>query len=273
VTTDNTDDRAYDVSRPDPLEPTQTGREALEAAFLRHQAASPHREADQAEAEAEAIETALHATLPASDVEGLGPGGEVVLKRPLALDEQARRIRYHQKNPTQVTTAAGLARLRQADSAGCIEPALDMADSIGAKDSFERSLAHQAAAMHNLAMRFAGAALAHLEKALPENRQVDSLAGNVREHAVEASRLGSTAARLSEACQAAALALGKYRSGGSQNVYVHYQQVKVTECGQAVVAGQVHASGKGGVPSSHSAPNAQSDAEPALEPRDRHHGR
>jgi hypothetical protein len=247
----------YDDPYPHPLEPTATGREALEAAFLRDKAAdtthNPRSAAHQKEAEA--IEAALHAALPGSEIEGAGPGGELRLARPLAMDAPARRIRNTLKNPTRVTTSAELQRLRQADAAGSIDTALDMADTIGASDNLERCLAHQLAAAHNLAMRFVGLALAHGEKASPSARPFEALEPTVRAHAVEASRLAHAAARMMSAFQDGMLALAKYRSGGRQTVVV--QHVDVRDGGQAVVAGSVHTQRQGDDPSSQSAPCSQ----------------
>jgi hypothetical protein len=250
-------DARYDDPYPHPLEPTATGREALEATFLRYKAAdaarNPSSAADQKEAEA--IEAALHAALPGSEIEGVGPGGELRTTRPLAVDEQARRVRHIQRDPSRVTAGASLARLRQTDAAGCTDAALDLADSIGARDNLERMLAHQLAAAHNLAMRFVGLALAHGEKASPRAQPFEALEPTVRAHAVEASRLAHAAARVMSAFQDGMLALAKYRSGGRQTVVV--QHVDVRDGGQAVVAGAVNTQRQGGDPSSQSAPCSQ----------------
>lgn len=251
-----------DVRRPDPLKATSVGRDALEVAFLRSKASEPasnrHSESDQKEADT--IEAALLATLPASEIEGVGPGGELRLSRPQALDEQARRIRNTLQRPNRVTTSAELERLRQADAAACIDTAMDMADTIGAQNNLERSLAHQLAAAHNLAMRFSGLALAHGEKSWPATRRVDATPSDVREHAVEAARLAHAAARMMAAYQEGALALAKIRSGGRQTVVVQY--VHVNQGGQAVVAGSIRSPRKGGALPSQSAPSNQPEPRP-----------
>jgi hypothetical protein len=62
-------------------------------------------------------------------------------------------------------------------------------------------------------------------------------------HSIEAARLAGTAARLMATFQQGAEALGRYRSGGRQQIVV--QRVNVAEGGQAVVAGTVTPAGVG----------------------------
>jgi hypothetical protein len=99
--------------------------------------------------------------------------------------------------------------------------------------ALEKALAHQAAAAHQLAMRFAATA----------NRWLDHVqAGQTFNEAhrmamVEAQRAANASARLMLAYQDAALTLQRLRTGGRQVVQV--QHVQVNSGGQAVVAGKM----------------------------------
>jgi hypothetical protein len=92
----------------------------------------------------------------------------------------------------------------------------------GAKNSIEKMLCHQMAAVHDAGMEM----LVRAEQP-----------GLGRPDAVELTRYTNAAARLFEVFQGAALTLQKLQTGGTQRLLVQYQQhVNVSDGGQAVVA-------------------------------------
>ena len=140
--------------------------------------------------------------------------------------------------PDRVAAEASRDRLEAAHNAGCLDSALEMADSIGAQDSLERALAHQLAAAHRSAMKLT----AQMNRSL---EVMEHSRGGEREAAnVQATRLANSAARLMGAFQQGALTLDRLRNGGRQVVQV--QHVTVAEGGQAVVAGRISPGGRGG---------------------------
>lgn len=141
-------------------------------------------------------------------------------------------------NPTYVTADASRARLDLAQDAGALDEALDAAETIQARDSLEKMLAHQLATAHVAGMSLAG----QLQK------QVE-IAGNLvcapekQERAIlNATRLAGAVARMQSTYQQGLLTLHRLRTGGKQTVVV--QHTVVNEGGQAVVAGKMSA-GKG----------------------------
>jgi hypothetical protein len=111
-----------------------------------------------------------------------------------------------------------------------------MAESLEAANSAELALTHQMAAAHALALRLVGRA----------NLEIEGLGRHEwqgkREAMVEIARLSNSAARLMETYQRALFMLAKVQDGAKQPVLV--QRVQINDGGQAVVAGQVQASGK-----------------------------
>ena len=99
-------------------------------------------------------------------------------------------------------------------------------------------LAHQLAAAHGLAMKFA----AKSEQMLGFVTSWDTKARQ-QVSSIEASRLAHSAARMMEAYNAGLLTLDRLRHGRQQVVTVQY--VTVGPGGRAIVAGKVKAAGPG----------------------------
>jgi hypothetical protein len=105
--------------------------------------------------------------------------------------------------------------------AGVLSPALDASVTAGAKNSIEKMLSHEVAAVHHAGMRM----LARLENS------IDGLPP------AERVRFANAAVRLLECGHSAALTLQKIQTGGAQRFVV--QQVNVERGGQAVVAAEI----------------------------------
>ena len=119
-------------------------------------------------------------------------------------------------------------------NADVLSLALEMANSVKAKNRAEKLLAHQAAAMHKLGMDLVVRAHNEIERA-----DRHALSGNVqwRQAAnVEAARATNAASRAFSAFNDAMLTVQKLRTGGKQVVQVQHVTVKG---GQAVVGQNV----------------------------------
>ena len=120
-----------------------------------------------------------------------------------------------------------------AHDAGALELALDAADSIDAKNSLEKMMAHQMATVHRAMMKMSALFddMQHISPSL-----MSYTAKNV-----ERCRLAGAIAKLATAYQTGFIALNRARSGGRQQVTVRHtvQHVQVNEGGQAVVAGKI----------------------------------
>src|SRR3954468_22319259 len=158
----------------------------------------------------------------------VGAGGELVpmgdssRERPDLVDT----VRHQ---PDLVTARASVARLELADSTNALDLAIDAAETIKARNSLEKALAHQLAAAHSLAMKFAAKAdhfLNHVTSWDTAARQQTS--------SIEAARLANASARMMEAFTQGLLTLDRLRNGRQQIVTV--QHVTVGPGGQAIVA-------------------------------------
>jgi hypothetical protein len=166
----------------------------------------------------------------------VGAGGELALDwtKTTAREEAdyiARDLCNTVKDPSYVTANATYERLRQAEAAGCLPAALDVADTVKPRNSLERMLSHQLAAAHNSAMHFNGVAMQHLftlkNGGNPDRRAALS---------VEAARLLGASDRMMARFQEGMLTLARVRSGGRQTVVVQHVHVNAD---QAVVAGKI----------------------------------
>jgi hypothetical protein len=162
----------------------------------------------------------------------VGMGGELV---PTTQDELLDTV----TNPDYVTVDASRDRLNLADLAGVLELALDTSDTIGAKNSLEKMLAHQMAVLHRSIMKLT-IRMEEMQLPLPFPRRGES---QERERNQEICRLAGSVARLTASYQSGLLALQRVRSGGRQVVTV--QHIHVAEGGQAVVAGKIKGRGVG----------------------------
>jgi hypothetical protein len=202
-------------------------------------AASPHRSSTAVDlARADKWEGQARTKLPSTRTE-IGAGGELI-------DIENRRdvlgVVNTVADPDYVTASAGRERLELANEAGSLDLALDVSDSIQARDSLEKMLVHEMAVLHRGMMRAAtcmNEELYALRGLRDESRRE---AANVR-----ACRLAGAISRLSATYQQGLLTLQRKRTGGNQHVTVKHihQQVNVTEGGQAVVAGDTVTRGQG----------------------------
>ena len=190
----------------------------------------------------EAVTFAAPATLPLTDLEvaGVGAGGDLILNMPLPPGERFY-LRDVTKDPSMVNATAQLDRLRLAEEAGALDIAIDTADTIQPRNSLEKMLAHQLAALHVLAMRQAANAGLWLDRAAPDN------ISDPHRHAlanVEAARASGAASKLMQTFQQGVATLQRTRSDGQQKVTVVHQHVQVAG-GHVAVAGSVTGGGAG----------------------------
>lgn len=188
-------------------------------------------------AEAEKADALATMPLSALEVEGVGAGGDMVLHMPMpAGDVEGLRLRDVTKDPSMVTATAQLDRLRLADDAGALDVAIDAADTIQARNSLEKMLAHQMGALHVLTMRQAALAGQWQEKAQMDGYTSPSHAKQVAN--VEAARAAASAAKMAQTFQQGLATLHRIRGGGEQRVTVVHQHVQVAG-GQVAVAGAI----------------------------------
>jgi len=166
--------------------------------------------------------------IPEEDRPPLGAGGEFGL-RENCFDEIIPNFINTVEKPNYLTEEASRDRLELTSEVNCMNLALDAAETIQAKNSLEKMLAHQMSAAHKLAMKFARNALEHSSDARSNIYKVKEF------HSVEAARAANASARMMDSFQKGLLALAKVRSGGMQTVTV--QHVNVKDGGQAVVTG------------------------------------
>ncbi|MCH7832929.1 MAG: hypothetical protein IIC55_08675 [Proteobacteria bacterium] len=167
----------------------------------------------------------------------VGACGEVILPQEKLSDTQA--LVGAGENPKAVTADASWQRLDLAEKADCLSLAVDMAETIQARNSLEEMLAHQMAAAHSQAMRLIAKSynfVTHTETWDSEVRQ--------QVQSIEAVRMANAAARLMKTYQDGMLALNKLRTGGKQTILI--QHVNVNDGGQAVVAGNIDKRGNSG---------------------------
>ena len=172
------------------------------------------------------FDIASHTTGPVS----MGNGGELVVATKEAWESIPGVICTVRESPDMLT--AGASRQRLELTGNSLPMAVDAAESIGAKNSLEKMLAHEMAATHRLAMLFAEQSASLLERARPQH----GVGPINQQHSVEAARLANAAARMMGAFQDGLLALDRIRRGGKQTVKVVHQHVAVGPGGQAVVA-------------------------------------
>ena len=167
-------------------------------------------------------------------------GSELLLKESRTDIRTTEGFRDTVTNPDYVTADASLNRLKLAENAGVLELALDAADTIGAKNSLEKMLAHQMAVLHQQIMK-TNLRLEAMNTLFPHRMPE-------QQRNVESCRLMGAMARLATAYQSGMLTLQRVRSAGRQTVVVKHtvQHVHVNQGGQAVVAGKMSKGGGGG---------------------------
>ena len=164
--------------------------------------------------------------LPEEQIE-VGAAGEMLPTGDSATD-RPDLIDTVRSKPDKVTAQASLARLELLAQTGALDLAVDTADTIRARNSLEKMLAHQIAAAHGLAMKFA----AKSEQMLGFVTSWDTT-GRQQVSNIEASRLANSAARMMESFNQGLLTIDRLRNGRQQLVTV--QHVNVANGGQAIV--------------------------------------
>ena len=159
-----------------------------------------------------------------------GAGRELVPASILGENSRALELRDTVADPNYVTVDASRDRLELANQAGCLEEALDAAETIDAQNSLEKMLAHQLAASHRSSMKMTE----QLNACLGRMNQ-----GYAERACVQATRLAGAIARMNGSYQSGVLTLQKLRTGGRQTVVVRH--VNVNDGGQALVAGEMAA--------------------------------
>src|SRR3954453_10673289 len=158
----------------------------------------------------------------------VGAGGEMTLVGETA-NERPDLVDTVRSEPDMVTARASVVRLELAADSSSLDLAIDTADTIKARNSLEKMLAHEIAVAHSLAMKFAAKSeqlLGHVTSwATPARQQVSS---------IEAARLANASARMMESFNQGLLTLDRLRNGRQQVVTV--QHVTVAPGGQAIVA-------------------------------------
>lgn len=172
--------------------------------------------------EARAADQQADELLTPSEPTRKGTGGEVRLTHDEAFEHPG--LAETLDDPDGVNIEASHKRLELLADAGAMSLGADAAQTFGARNSIEKMLAHQVAALHATALHFIARAQDELHPLRP------------RGATAEAARLANVAARLMEGSQRAALTIGRMRSGGKQTVVVQHVHV---EGGNVAVAGTV----------------------------------
>lgn len=242
----------------------ESARQRSHVASKTLEAAALHREASVMAKYGDPLSSMIRRQAEEAEVEARTPivysdpvptvGGEPPLN-PLSLADLSDRSMVDTvRSPNYVSSAAALERLRQAEKAGCLEIALDTAETIKASNNLERMLAHQIAAAHRAAMTLSGAAMWHIHNGGGMSQCHESPGmfthdpirmEQMREHNCEAARLSNASARMMQAFHDGLLALAQLRRGGKQHVIVQHQYVNVGPGGQAIVAGGITGSDSG----------------------------
>jgi hypothetical protein len=167
----------------------------------------------------------------------VGSGGELVPASMLGENSRALEFRDTVSDPHYVTVEAIRDRLASVNEAGALEMGLDAAETIEAKNSLEKMLAHQMAATHRASMRMT----AQLNERLDLMGQAYVRPDDKERANIQAARLAGAIARMNGSFQSGLLALHRIRTGGKQSVTVTHvhQHVQVNDGGQALVAGEV----------------------------------
>jgi hypothetical protein len=121
------------------------------------------------------------------------------------------------EHPNSIHQTASLDRLILAEATGYQELCIDAADTIGAENSLEKMLAHQMALCHVQGMNLV------------------VKAGKTRDENISLKMLNA-ATRFMDIYQKGFDAIHRAKRGNRQTVVVKYQQVNVTDGGQAVIA-------------------------------------
>src|SRR5262249_15647822 len=150
---------------------------------------------------------------------GVGAAGEMLPTGNSATD-RPDLIDTVRSKPDRVAARASLAPLELPEQTGAPDLAVDTADTIKARNSLEKMLAHEIAAAHALAMKF----VAKSEQMLGFVTSWDT-AARQQVSSIEASRLANSAARIMESFNQGLLTLDRLRNGRQQLVTVQHLNV------------------------------------------------
>jgi hypothetical protein len=171
-----------------------------------------HKKARELEAEANIYLT------PADKVE-MGAGNESLPQQTSGIEGyNARQIKDTLKKPCQVSIDASQVRMELMQRVGVLELGLDAAESIGAENSFERMLAHQAVTCHKTALQL----FAQSEEYRATGKKPEKVE---RLHIEAQTRYINTACRLMDTFQRTMTSIQKLRTGGQQIVTVQHVQI------------------------------------------------
>jgi len=177
-------------------------------------------------------EPRLHETIMANCLEK--EADELMAVDADALELESGEVKAHSstqsmypltESPDMAAVESSIQRMELSGGVDCLSIGIDTANSIKAKDTPERMLAHQMAACHKMAFNL-----------MREADQIDAwyrLDANTA--SVIQSRKLNSANRLMQTFQQAMTTLQKMRTGGKQVMTV--QHVQVNDGGQAIVAG------------------------------------
>lgn len=133
-------------------------------------------------------------------------------------------------DPDLVNIEASCERLHLLSPVGCLKMGADVAETINAKNSLEKMLAHQMAACHVLSMKFLSEARDQIDHLRPHHRSETAV------------KMTNASARLMDTFQRGLATLTKIRTGGQQKMIVEH--IHINEGGQAIV-GNVNSGGGG----------------------------
>lgn len=134
--------------------------------------------------------------------------------------EDVSLFRETLKNPTSVNVDASVNRMQLFSEFGHLQMAVDAAETIDARNSLEKMLAHQMTACHIMSMKLMGNAIKYTQS-------------HVSPEIERPVKLVNAAARLMDTYQRGLTTLAKNRRGGRQKVTVEH--VHVNKGGQAIV--------------------------------------
>ena len=142
--------------------------------------------------------------------EGMARSKEVVQASGEAVPPQAEKFLYDTlavPDLAAIEASFDRSRLLLERGSDVAAMAIDAADSIQAKNSLEKMLAHQLAAAHKVAMEMIGSVVAHSRDVAIQNKRLNA------------------AARCMTAYQQGLLTLRKMRQSGNQRILVQYVNV------------------------------------------------
>ena len=166
------------------------------------------------------IEQEAKELLAIGDIQRLS-GNEATLAPMERQDSDLGYYRDTLSDPDLVNIEASCKRLHLLAPMNCLQMGADVAETINAKNSLEKMLAHQMAACHVLSMKFLSEARDQIDQLCPHHRSEI------------AAKLTNASARLMDTFQRGLATLTKIRTGGQQKMIVEH--VHINEGGQAIV--------------------------------------